>query len=89
VDTFIIADASDIIVLDTSNNPKLSQQLQKSAFVKIFAPIFMQGKLTASAHTSVLAAKAINIIENPDISAFSITTKYSTIQDTKNLKPPS
>lgn len=88
MDTYVIGDGTGIIVLDSSKHPKLAQQISKMEYIKIFAPVFENGKLTTASFTSVASAHPIPIVEDPDLSLYVSTLSYNTVLDTRNLKSP-
>ena len=88
LDTFVIGDSTGDIVLDTSKHPRLSKQIGNFDFLKIFAPVFENGKLITSSSTFLGNAYPIPIIRNPDLAHFVTSLSYNTVKEITNLKWP-
>ena len=88
LDTFVIGDGTGVIVLETAKHPKLSAQIGKLDFLKIFAPVYDNGKLTSATFTAVAEARPIPIIEDPDLSLYVSRIDYSSVMQTRTMNTP-
>ena len=88
LDTFVIGDSTGDIVLDTSKHPRLSKQIGNFDFLKIFAPVFENGKLITGSRTFLANAYPIPIIKNSELVQYITTLSYKTINEICNLKWP-
>jgi hypothetical protein len=88
LDTFVIGDGTGVIVLETSKHPKLSAEIGKLGFLKIFAPVYENGKLTSATFTAVAEARPIPIIEDPDLSLYVSKMEYTSVMQTRIMNTP-
>ena len=88
MDTYVVSDATSAIVLDTSNNPKLSQTFPKSSYVKIIAPVLLNEKFVVSSCTSIMPATPIPTLEDVDLTKFTSTSKFTSVREVSQLRPP-
>ena len=88
LDTFVIGDGTGVIVLETAKHPKLSAQIGKMGFLKIFAPVYENGKLTSATFTAVAEARPITIVEDPDLSLYVSKMEYTSVMQTRIMEAP-
>ncbi len=88
LDTFVIGDGTGVIVLETAEHPKLSAQIGKMQFLKIFAPVYENGKLKSATFTGVAAACPIPIVEDQDLSLYVSKMEYTSVMHTRIMQTP-
>ena len=85
---FFIGDGTGVIVLDTSRHPRLSKQIANMSYMKVFSPLYENGKLISYNWTIIATAYPLHIVKSGNLSSFVSTTSYKSIKDIEDMRCP-
>ena len=88
LDTFVIGDGTGIIILDTSRHHSLSKPIADLSYLKLFSPLYENGKLITYRWTIVATAYPLHIVESGNLSTFVSTTAYKSIKEIEYMRSP-